>query len=577
MNRPVERVKTFRQDDTLPENSLRAPAAVMKLERLGSYHPNRISFTRTLVRRMHSENWQFEVFRNTLDQNGYGDMVYCIHTPAGQLSFIAFSNALDERDRTDRVIAEKWDMAFTLFNGIATTADIDRLRDEVPRQEAGRMSASEIVLSRANKSVRLFQSVVDHLASGRQPPVDEMIEIGYLIRTTAVYGNGKFGLMDFHRVRERTPFHLPFQAEMLTVYMARQFSLDLVDHIARCRGSERAVPLARPIRKSLGVGNATGLGMAPFLIGHPQLIHQWMWTREIAIARVKSVVRIEKRHVDQFTELLGRVSRHLEQWNTADERQFERILVLREEVEQLKISQMTLLQSDYPWARLADEASKNGSLEFSEMLHSLMLEIYPELADELDQNMGVAETARLDATTTLEELRFQIEKNYAWALEFDFSEPDSEYFFWYVSAEKEEPRLGERYNEPGAEVEMPIGIARDVSRLHCVLCKFTVEYLEQTTVAEFLLAHPKFRFIITRIHSLIDYPYAEIQDNLLAADCLPINLLRCKLATFGATRFDPKSDLWTRITLFQGAPLVDELERPDADDWAFPVFCSPTQ
>ena len=46
-------------------------------------------------------------------------------------------------------------------------------------------------------------------------------------------------------------------------------------------------------------------------------------------------------------------------------------------------------------------------------------------------------------------------------------------------------------------------------------------------------------------------------------------MLRGKLAMLGASRFDPKSLLWTRVTFFQGAPLADELARPDADDWAF--------
>ena len=67
------------------------------------------------------------------------------------------------------------------------------------------------------------------------------------------------------------------------------------------------------------------------------------------------------------------------------------------------------------------------------------------------------------------------------------------------------------------------------------------------------------------------HPYGEIRNNLLASDCLPIDLLRCKLSFFGATKWDPKSDLWTRITLYQGAPHIDELGEADVDDWAFPV------
>ena len=39
----------------------------------------------------------------------------------------------------------------------------------------------------------------------------------------------------------------------------------------------------------------------------------------------------------------------------------------------------------------------------------------------------------------------------------------------------------------------------------------------------------------------------------------PIDLLRFKLAFFGASRFDPRSDRWLRICLFQGAPFPDEM------------------
>ena len=48
-------------------------------------------------------------------------------------------------------------------------------------------------------------------------------------------------------------------------------------------------------------------------------------------------------------------------------------------------------------------------------------------------------------------------------------------------------------------------------------------------------------------------------------------MLRAKLSLFGATKFDPKSDLWTRITLAQGAPLAEDLANPDAQDWWCPV------
>ncbi len=82
------------------------------------------------------------------------------------------------------------------------------------------------------------------------------------------------------------------------------------------------------------------------------------------------------------------------------------------------------------------------------------------------------------------------------------------------------------------------------------------------STAEFLLAHPEHRHTARRVQNLESHPYAEIQDNLIAADMLPIDILRCKLSFFGATRFDPRSDRWVRICMYQDAPFPHELLAP---------------
>ncbi|MEH6546519.1 MAG: hypothetical protein V7701_08840, partial [Sneathiella sp.] len=138
----------------------------------------------------------------------------------------------------------------------------------------------------------------------------------------------------------------------------------------------------------------------------------------------------------------------------------------------------------------------------------------------------------------------------------------------YVSEEKLEPRLGDRYEEEGAELEMPFDICKQIQELDRDLETLTAE----NSVAELLLQYPHYRQIVRRIQCSEMYPYSEIQDNLIGSKCLPINMLRCKLSFFGASKFDPKSDRWTRITLYQGAPLFDELQEKDADDWWLPVF-----
>ena len=65
-----------------------------------------------------------------------------------------------------------------------------------------------------------------------------------------------------------------------------------------------------------------------------------------------------------------------------------------------------------------------------------------------------------------------------------------------------------------------------------------------------------------------NFPYAEIQDNTISSNLMPIDMLRLKLSFFGALKFDPKSDKWIRICMFQGAPLPNELHSFD-DYWVY--------
>ena len=555
-------------DDSL---TLRAPEQVMRLSRLGSFHASRISFMRCLLRRIAQERWTLKRPQFDLDAEGYGTAVYRVESPSGACSLVAFSHELKPDERTDRVIAEKWDATFALCLGQPSQADIERLRANVPRQEAGRCSSQELVLSRANKSVRLFDHVVDCLAHGWQPAMQDIVSVGYLMRTTAVYGNGKFGLSDLANTFKQSFFDRPFEAEMLAVYLIREFTLDLVEHCAVQRAPEQAVKLAPAQRRALGIGNSTGLGMAPFLVNHPTLIHRWMLARETAIARVVAIAEATPPKQAIFSEILTRAEQHISEWKTQDARQSARIERLQEELQQLRKTAAELLDTTYPWQALNTWAQEHTSEECQELLNSLMMEPYGELIDDLAEALCDPETPRFDPSMSLATLRRLIEQHYDWALSIDFTQPSAQHYFWYRSAEKEEPRLGERFNERGAELEMRLGVARNVQALYRVLS----EADPSESIAVFLLRQPEWRHITRRVQTIAHYPYGEIQDNLLADDCLPIDLLRCKLAFFGAIKFDPKSERWTRITMYQGAPRFSELNLNTADGWFLPVFLEP--
>ena len=167
----------------------------------------------------------------------------------------------------------------------------------------------------------------------------------------------------------------------------------------------------------------------------------------------------------------------------------------------------------------------------------------------------------------LRELLNLIKGSFEWALEIDFDDPEKQRRFWYYSEEKLEPRFGDRFNDPGADQEMPLAVGRDVKKLF----KKIKNMPGDISVGKFLQLNSEYRGIIKRVQTVVKYPYAEIRDNLLDSEMRPIDLLRFKLSFFGASKFDPKSDLWTRITLFQGAPLPDQFANDESDEWPFPT------
>ena len=554
--------------EQLIEPPLRSPEVVMKLERLGAFFPNRLSFARSLVRRMSSENWLITREKFDLNDRGIGTAVYKIKTPMFPVWFVVFADHLDVSERTDRVIAEKWDATFALTTKEPDVSKLQYLRENIPLQEAGRCTSDEIILSRANKSVRLFDYVAEKLASGQQPDPAKLIEVGYLMRTTAVYGNGKFGLADFEYMQGQGLFTLPFQAEMLCVYLARTFSFDWVEDVASKMNPKSWCRLDDNLKRGLGVGNATGLGMAPFLVNHPKLISNWISARERALQRVKKVETISAKKRTQFKKVLEQAKNHAKEWSTTDQRQAIKLSILIKELENIKPCYQHLASKN-GWCKLSNWSIQNLSIETQELINSVLIEIYPELVDALETETGAVENTSLIPGMMLEELENIIDSNYSWAMTFNTREKKNTARFWYASEDKEEPRFGWRYLEPGAEKEMRIGIAQEIQNLKRALKQKRLDK-SKLNVAEFLISKPKFREIIQRIQSLQKYPYAEIRDNLLADLCRPIDLLRCKLAMFGATKFDPKSDLWIRITLFQGAPLKEQLNPDTADNWLFP-------
>ncbi|MEK9674099.1 MAG: hypothetical protein VW173_00900 [Candidatus Pelagibacter ubique] len=545
---------------------LRDPNTIMKLSRLGSFHQSKLSFLRSFLNEF--KDWEYKQDLFNLDENGYGEAVYSFKKDKRVYSLVCFANHIKDEERSDRVIATKWDAAFTLHDGVPGKKDIERLKNEVPKQEVGRLSYKELTLSRANKSVRLFNHVTESLSQGLQPDLNLLSKVGYLYRTTAVYGSGKFGLADRFRIKNREEINGPFRLEMMLVYLVRQFTFDQVNHVAYHKNPKKAVKLDEQISKNLGIGNSTGLGMAPFIVNHPTLLNNWILSREIALKKIREIKDVNKNDSELFIDCVKKSLTNITSWNTDSEYQKNKINNLLKDVQKfLKFIENDFdFTREYPFNSIYEWLEQETCEECIEYVVSIMMEPYSEITEPLVKEMSSDEEKyfNIPAHRTVEDLRNIIEKKYPNILEINFEKKENNQNFWFISKNKEEPRLADRFEEHGSELEQPLAIARDIKKLYEIL----LVSKNSQTVSDFLIKNSDLRHVIRRVFIVEKFPYSEIQDNTIGKNIMPIDMLRLKLSFFGALKFDPRSDKWLRICMFQGAPLPHELKNYD-EQWVY--------
>ena len=544
---------------------LRDPNIIMKLSRLGSFHQSKLSFLRSFLNEF--KDWEYKRDSFDLDTNGFGIAVYSFRKKDRVYSLVCFANKIDDHERSDRVIATKWDAAFTLHDGIPTKEDIDRLKNEVPKQEVGRLSYKELTLSRANKSIRIFDHVVESLSKGEQPNLKLLAKVGYLYRTTAVYGSGKFGLADRFRIKNRHEINGPFRLEMMLVYLVRQFTFDQVNHVARSKNPQKAIKLDPKICKNLGIGNSTGLGMAPFIVNHPTLLNNWILCRETALKKIREIKKVKQKDSELFKRCIENSITNITSWNTESEFQLKKIKSLYLDIKKFLIFLENFnFEIDYPFNEIYGWLEKETCEECIEYIVSIMMEPYDSITKPLVKKMSSDEEQYFNIPThrTVKDLMIILKKNYPDILAINFSKQENLKKFWFISKNKEEPRLADRFEEPGSNLEQPLAIARDIKKLYEKLSSLN----DSMKIGEFLIDNSDLRHVVRRAFIIEKFPYSEIQDNTISEDAIPIDMLRLKLSFFGALKFDPRSDKWLRICMFQGAPLPDELKNYD-EQWVY--------
>jgi hypothetical protein len=195
------------------------------------------------------------------------------------------------------------------------------------------------------------------------------------------------------------------------------------------------------------------------------------------------------------------------------------------------------------------------------------MEPYNDITEPLVRNMSSEEEKYFNIPTnrTVQELLEIIKTRYPNILDINFDQKENHQNFWFISKNKEEPRMADRFEEHGSELEQPLAIARDIKKLYERLLSLKND---STTISQFLSLNPDLRHVVRRAFIIEKFPYSEIQDNTIGKSIFPIDMLRLKLSFFGALKFDPRSDKWLRICMFQGAPLPNDLKNYD-EQWVY--------
>ena len=338
--------------------------------------------------------------------------------------------------------------------------------------------------------------------------------------------------------------------------------------MAKNKNPQKAVNLDPEICKNLGIGNSTGLGMAPFIVNHPTLLNNWIYAREMALKKIREIKNIKIESSDLFKKCLKKSIKNITSWNTESEYQKNKIKLLLNDLnifinfieKKFDFSNEFAFNEIYMWLE------KNSGEECIEYVVSMMMEPYDDIIDPLINTMSSEEEKYFNIPTdrTVLELKTILEEKYPKILNIDFLKKENNQNFWFISKNKEEPRLADRFIENGSELEQPLAIARDIKKLYESLSVFK----NSSTIDKFLLKNSELRHIVRRAFIIEKFPYSEIQDNTIGKSIVPIDMLRLKLSFFGALKFDPRSDKWLRICMFQGAPLPEQLK--DYDDlWVY--------
>ena len=573
----MEVVADRRTSDMGPYRAMRLtrdPSILMVPERLAAMQPSRVSGTRALMARAAANRWKITRTQFDLDDRARGTACYRIEADGWDFSFPVFSFEPSARQRTFRIIGRSWDMMGSLVEGRISQAEIDKTREEMPKLYHGRATPGTLVWCRSNRSARFFDYAVEALANGLQPQASVMSAASYLMRNTGLDGNGTFGTRSFLALQSGHPLRPALSAQMLTAYMMRVFAHDLVAHLARIRGNAQTVEMAAELSRFLGIGNGSALGLMFFVHNHPRLIDRWLRIREQALASAKLMeVRSDAGPLDTLLKLLDRaiVYRQQDQTDydliTSSSIIAEDLRSIRKEVVALREQVLAGVAPSTPLLEFCETLEGRYTPDAIETVNSLLIELVPEIADELSKTLVIDEEMVGRPEMTVSRLREIIHSEYRWAFNLDLTSERSRRYVWYKSVNAEEPRRG-----PREEIPEALSLGLDLPRLVVGLDADLADADGRDSVAKFLLAHPRHRLIATRVQALAGLPYHSPHADIMSEDFVPAYITR--MLNSAVHGIDKTRDAMGRVirgVMLQGAPLPEELASGSAEShWFYP-------
>lgn len=566
--------------------SRRDAGAMMSMERARAVIPDALSFPRAAMRELVRGQYQVEKLRFELDADGRGEILYRLAGGGRVFHFFLVSDLLPEDKKTDRNFAASWDAMGVLCQGEWTPGREALLRREVPKQRAGFADYDTLIYARGNRSARIFNHVVDSLALGRQPDLAELAPVGYILRTTAFIGNGQLGTLPLDGYDAEHPLRRPYHAQFCSAFMLREYVFDLVDHLARIR-SPRAVRLAPEYRRYLGLGNSAATGLAAYSTNHPHQMHHWSLVHEEALVEaVRRTPVLAGAQAGAFGALVAKAVRHFTEGARPDDGVFaspqDTAVQLRRIQDAMQAPDIAGVsgsgEKSISLPRLIEWARVHVHAEACEVLHALVIELHPDIAEAAVDRFLVDEDTTAQPEVTVAQLLGLIEREFGWAMQEQASEDvngaQAPFYFWYRSSSApRDVRRGLRGRLAHLEFETNMDFPLQLRQAYQLLRAMP----PGRAVAGVLCERPDLRHAIARAQSLAGAQYASLRQPWLSQRYTPFEATRFVLAFYGMEKFEAAFPKSVRGTFMQGAPIAEDVATGRGGRWPFTLMPDPAQ